>query len=92
MSNRRRIPRDRRRFLLRDSDRSGFKHFRINLINESGPIRDPKGKGPFLVHPDEWDEPPPSSESLGGEGDANAVDLRQGRDTVEHNPTLPDFK
>lgn len=77
-----RVPRDKRKFLLYNSDRSGFKHFKINLIRD----------GAFLVHPDEWDMPPPSDESLGGEGDANAVDLRQGRNTVDHNPTIPDFK
>ena len=81
MSRRNRIPRDKRRFLLKDSARSGFKHFRINLIKD----------GAFLVHPDEWDMPPPSDENLGGEGDATAFDLRANRYTVEHSPTVPDF-
>ena len=79
---RHRVPLFRRRKLLKDSDRSGFKHFRIQLIRD----------GAFLVHPDEWDMPPPSDESLGGEGDGIAVDIRQNRNSVNLNPTVPDFE
>lgn len=49
------IPRNRKR----DSDRSGFTHKEITLINDNG----------FLVGPEEFDAPPPSNISLGGEGD-----------------------
>lgn len=82
-----RIPREKRRFLLKDSDRSGFKHFRTELIRQGGlTARSPRygGPGGILVHPDEWDEPPPSSESLGGKGDGFAVDLRPNRNTTQH--------
>ncbi len=81
MPTRRRVPRNKRRFLLKNSDRSGFKHFRINLIRQ----------GAFLVHPDEWDAPPPSDENLGGEGDASPTDVRANRYSVEHAPDVPDF-
>jgi hypothetical protein len=49
------------RFRKRDSDRSGFTHKEIELVKD-------KGK---LVHPIEFDAPPPSDESLGGEGEAS---------------------
>ena len=82
-----RIPRHKRRHLLRDSDRSGFKHFRLELIRQGGleacSTRQ-GGIGGILVHPDEWDMPPPSSESLGGKGDGFAVDLRPNRNTTQH--------
>lgn len=82
-----RIPREKRKFLLRDSDRSGFKHFRKDLIKQGGlQARSPRygGAGGILIHPDERDESPPSSESLGGEGDGNAVDLRADRNNTKY--------
>jgi len=82
MAKRSRVPLYKRKYLLKESDRSGFKYFRINLIRD----------GAYLVHPDEWDMPPPSDERLGGEGDSNAVDLRPNRTTTDMNPSVPDFK
>ena len=78
---RRRVQRDKRRFLLKDSDRSGFKYFRRELIKD----------GPWLVHPDEWDAPPPSKEPLGSEGDGAAVGIRANRTQTDMNPAVPDF-
>jgi hypothetical protein len=62
----RRIPRERRRFLKRDSDRSGFTYFRRELVNDDG----------WLVHPDEKDEPPPSTKPIGAEGGVNTGESR----------------
>ncbi len=47
------------RFRKATSDRSGFDYKKIELINDNG----------VLVGPDEYDMPPPSTRSLGGEGD-----------------------
>lgn len=77
-----RTPRDRRRFLKKESDRSGFDYKRIEMVRD----------GAYLVHPDEWDMPPPSNERLGGERDSIAVDLRSGRTTTDMNPSVTDFK
>lgn len=49
------IPRNKKR----DSARSGFTYKEIQLVNDNG----------VLVGPDEFDTPPPSKISLGGEGD-----------------------
>lgn len=49
------------RFKLRDSERSGF------TFKESQLRRD----GGVLVGPDEYDQPPPSRQSLGGEGEVS---------------------
>ena len=78
----RRIPLQRRKYLLRDSDRSGFTYFRQELVKDEG----------FLVHPSEKDEPPPSDKPLGGEGDINKGDIRNRNATLEHNPSITDFK
>ena len=77
----RRVPRDKRKYLLYDSDRSGFTHFKQELVRD----------GVSWVHPDEKDEPAPSDQPLGGEGDGNATGIRSGRNSVEHNPDVPDF-
>ena len=81
MPRRGRIPLQKRKYLKKDSDRSGFTYFRTELVRD----------GAFLVHPNEKDQPPPSNESLGGEGDGNATGLRKNRNDVDHNPTVPDF-
>ena len=47
------------RYKLRESDRSGFKCFEIELVKQ----------GPWKVAGDEFDQPPPSKVPLGGEGD-----------------------
>lgn len=46
------------KYLLRDSDQSGFTYRNIDLVKDHG----------SLVGPDEFDMPPPSNKSLGGEG------------------------
>ena len=58
------------RFLLFDSQRSGFKYFKIQLVKD----------GPYLVAPDEFDQPPPSRKSLGGEGEIATGEIRSGAD------------
>ena len=59
------------RFKKRDSDRSGFTHLERELIRAEG----------VLVAPDEFDAPPPSKKSLGGEGDISPGDTRVNSDT-----------
>lgn len=58
------------RFLLFNSDRSGFKHFRIELVKD----------GPWIVQGEEFDQPPPSRIPLGGEADLSAGELRTNSD------------
>ena len=47
------------RFKKRNSDRSGFAFFERELLTDK----------PWKVAPEEYDTPPPSKKSLGGEGD-----------------------
>ena len=56
----------RDRFRKRDSDRSGFTHLERQLVRDKG----------TLVGPEEFDQPPPSSKPLGGEGEISQGDLR----------------
>lgn len=49
------------RFKLKNSERSGFKEYEIDLIKDNS----------YLVMPDEFDTPPPSNKSLGGEGEVS---------------------
>ena len=49
------------RFKKRDSDRSGFSFFERELVKDA----------PWKVAADEFDTPPPSKRSLGGEGDVS---------------------
>lgn len=71
------------RFKLRNSDRSGFKEYEIDLIKDRS----------YLVAPDEYDTPPPSNKSLGGEGEvsgdprANSQFNISGTAEVNVNPT-----
>jgi len=65
----RRVPRDKRRYLLKDSDRSGFTYFRRELVKD----------GASLVHPIEKDEPAPHPRFIGGEGEINRGETRVGR-------------
>ena len=74
MDKSRRIPRDKRKFLKYDSDRSGFTYFKRELIKETEDI----GKGRW-VHPDEKDEPAPHPKYIGGEGDSNTGEMRADR-------------
>ena len=64
-----RIPRDQRKFLKRDSDRSGFTYKRRDLVRDEG----------WLVHPDEKDEPAPHPRFIGGEGEINKGEIRANR-------------
>lgn len=50
----------------RDSDRSGFTELEKNLVSDDG----------SLVAPEEFDTPPPSKKSLGGEGDVSPGNTR----------------
>ena len=54
------------RYRKRDSDRSGFTYKEKTLVDDEG----------FLVGPDEFDQPPPSEKSLGGEGDVSPGNTR----------------
>ena len=64
------------RFRKQDSARSGFTYVKRILVNDEG----------ALVGPDEFDEPPPSEESLGGEGDISEGDVRVNSDTFTVPP------
>ena len=54
------------KYKLRNSDRSGFKFYEIELVKD----------GPWKVGGEEFDTPPPSRAPLGGEGDVAAGDQR----------------
>lgn len=56
----------KKRYLLRDSDRSGFTYKDIELVSDNG----------FLVGGDEFDAPPPSNRLHPGEGDVSPGDTR----------------
>lgn len=69
-----------KRYRLRDSDRSGFTYKEIELVKDKG----------NLVGPGEFDAPPPSNASTGGEGDMDRSGIRPNWDTttaVEIRPT-----
>ena len=57
----RRIPREKRKWLKYSSDRSGFDHYKRELVLDDGK----------WVHPDEFDEPDTHSKYIGGEGESN---------------------
>lgn len=61
----------KKRYLLRDSDRSGFTYRDIELVNDNG----------FLVGPDEFDTPPPSNRLYPDEGGVSPGDTRSNSDT-----------
>jgi hypothetical protein len=65
----RRISLDKRKFLKKDSDRSGFTYFKRELVKDDGK----------WVHPTEKDEPSPYKKYIGGEGDSNIGEQRTGR-------------
>lgn len=70
------------RFKLRESDRSGFKFFEIELIKD----------GPFKVAAEEFDAPPPSKKSLGGEGDISGDTRPNSAFTIANaTATVADF-
>lgn len=56
----------KKRYLLRDSDRSGYTYREVELVNDKG----------FLVGGDEFDTPPPSDKLYPGEGDVSPGDTR----------------
>lgn len=66
------------RFRKRSSDRSGFDHKDLELVKE----------GLLRVHPDEFDQPPPSRRSLGGEGEVSGQG-RAGSEYVIANASVP---
>lgn len=68
-----------KRYKLKDSDRSGFTYKEIELVKDHS----------FLVGPNEFDSPPPSNQSTGGEGDVDRTGIRANWDTytaVEERP------
>ena len=65
------IPRERRRWWLYLSERSGFKYFRRELVKDKG----------NWVHPTEMDEPPPYNKYIGGEGETNSGNQRTDRNS-----------
>lgn len=71
------------RFKKRTSDQSGFDYLEPEMIREKG----------FWIAPDERDEPPPSTKSLGGEGDISRGDYFRSStstaiDSSRENPTF----
>ena len=60
------IPLKKKRYLLRDSDRSGFTHRNVELFLDNG----------HLVGGDEFDSPPPSNRLVPAEGDVSPGDTR----------------
>ena len=60
------IPLRKKKYLLRDSDRSGFTHRNIELFNDNG----------SLVAGDEFDTPPPSNKLYPDEGGVSSGDVR----------------
>lgn len=69
------------RFKKRDSDRSGFTHKEVELLRDKG----------SLVSVDEYDTPPPSDKSLGGEGEVSPGDVRANSTSYE-TPTENQMK
>lgn len=68
-----------KRYRLRDSDRSGFTFREIELVKDKG----------ALVGPDEFDAPPPSNQSTGGEGDIDRSGIRANWDTYTATNSRP---
>ena len=62
------------RFKKRESDRSGFDCWEISMVKD----------GPWKVAAEEFDSPPPSKRSLGGEGDVSG----EPRDGSQFSSTL----
>lgn len=62
-----------KRYKLRDSDRSGFTFKEIELVKD----------GSILVGPNEYDSPPPSRQSTGGEGEMDRSGIRANWDTYD---------
>ena len=60
------IPLRKKKYLLRDSDRSGFTHRNVELFNDNG----------SLVAGDEFDAPPPSNRLYPDEGGLSPGDIR----------------
>ena len=79
MDSSRRIPRDKRKFLKYDSDRSGFTYFKRELIKET----EGEHRGRW-VHPEEKDEPAPYHKYIGGEGEANTGEAKSKTDRTAY--------
>lgn len=70
------IPLRKKRYLLRDSDRSGFTYRNVELVSDEG----------FLVGGDEFDTPPPSKKLYPGEGDVSPGDTRANYTDYSNQP------
>ena len=70
----RRIPREKRKWLKYSSHRSGFDHYKRELVLDDG----------WWVHPDEKDEPAPHSKYIGGEGESNLGESRSHTDRISY--------
>ena len=65
------------KYKKRSSDQSGFDGFEIGMVKQ----------GPYKIFPDEFDNPPPSKKSLGGEGDVAQGEARIGADWLSISDT-----
>jgi len=68
-----------KQYKLKDSDRSGFTYKEIELTKD----------GVLLVGPGEFDAPPPSNKSTGGEGEFDRSGVRVNWDTTTAVNTRP---
>lgn len=68
-----------KRYKLRDSDRSGFTFKEVELVKDNG----------ILVGPKEFDSPPPSRQSTGGEGEFDRSGIRADWDTYTQVNSRP---
>lgn len=72
------IPRNKRRYLKKTCDRSGFDYFKNELVWDNG----------WWVYPSEKDDPPPHPRYIGGEGDRNLGESR----SVADRTSVPETK
>ena len=70
------IPLNKKKFLLKDSARSGFTHRNVELFLDNGQ----------LVAGDEFDAPPPSDRLHPGEGDVSPGDTRSNYTDLSNQP------
>jgi hypothetical protein len=71
------VPLRKKKYLLRDSDRSGFTHRNIELFSDNG----------HLVAGDEFDAPPPSNRLYSDEGGVSPGDVRS--DPTDYSNQTP---
>ena len=70
-----------KRYKLKDSDRSGFTFKEIELVKDNG----------SFVGPGEFDSPPPSRQSTGGEGEMDRSGIRANWDTYSEVDVRPTY-